>query len=263
MFNTVFALEAAASGAAENTNAGGGGWMSWIVPLVMIGAIVLMFVFSSRSQKKRDKEITDMRNSLRVGDEVTTNGGMSISSTCENPELVCQWQNYFWTTEGALMVNYGVDGESLTYEGEEPRFDWQTPVTALDQHAPNADMALELFTMKRFATSYMDHDRLLPTFSDVALNAVELWTMENSVNERNLPATLTSTFTVEEDEEIGEYESDMLTYASEHALKFLDGSWELNDANWQEYVDTINSMGMPEIIAVYQNAYDEMMAGER
>ena len=50
--------------------------MSWIVPLVMIGAIVLMFVFSSRSQKKRDKEITDMRNSLRVGDEVTTNGGI-------------------------------------------------------------------------------------------------------------------------------------------------------------------------------------------
>ena len=76
MLNTVFALEAATSGAAENTNAGGGGWMSWIVPLVMIGAIVLMFVFSSRSQKKRDKEITDMRNSLRVGDEVTTTGGI-------------------------------------------------------------------------------------------------------------------------------------------------------------------------------------------
>ena len=76
MLNTVFALEAAASGAAENSNAGGGGWTSWIVPLVIIGAIVLMFVFSSRSQKKRDKEITDMRNSLRVGDEVTTNGGI-------------------------------------------------------------------------------------------------------------------------------------------------------------------------------------------
>ena len=75
MLNTVFALEAAASGAAENTNAGGG-WTSWIVPIVMIGAIVLMFVFSSRSQKKRDKEVNDMRNSLRVGDEVTTNGGI-------------------------------------------------------------------------------------------------------------------------------------------------------------------------------------------
>lgn len=76
MLNTVFALEAAASGTTENANAGGGGWMSWIVPLVMIAAIVLMFVFSSRSQKKRDKEITDMRNSLRVGDEVTTTGGI-------------------------------------------------------------------------------------------------------------------------------------------------------------------------------------------
>ena len=194
---------------------------------------------------------------------VTTNGGMSISTSCENPELVCQWQNYFWTTEGALMVNFGVDGEALTYEGDEPRFDWATPVTSLGVNAPNADMALELFTMKRFATSYMDHDRLLPTYTDVALNAVELWTMENAVNERNLPATLTSTFTVEEDEAIGEYEADMLTYASENALKFLNGSVELNDETWAEYVNTINEMGMPEIIAVYQNAYDEMMAGER
>ena len=194
---------------------------------------------------------------------VTTNGGMSISTSCENPELVCQWQNYFWTTEGALMVNYGVDGEALTYEGDEPRFDWQTPVTALGVNAPNADMALELFTMKRFATSFMDHDRLLPTFSDVALAAVELWTMENIVDERNLPATLTSTFTVDEDEAIGEYEADMLTYASENALKFLDGSWELNDENWNEYVSTIEEMGIYEILAVYQNAYDEMMAGER
>jgi preprotein translocase subunit YajC len=42
----------------------------------MIGAIVLMFVFSSRSQKKRDKEVNDMRNSLRIGDEVTTTGGI-------------------------------------------------------------------------------------------------------------------------------------------------------------------------------------------
>ena len=194
---------------------------------------------------------------------VTTNAGMSISSTCEQPELVCQWMNYFWTTDGYYMVNYGVDGESLKWEGETAVFDWETPVTSLGVNAPNADMALELFTMKRFATSLMDHDRLLPTFSDVALNAVELWTMENAVNERNLPATLTSTFTVEEDEEIGEYEADMLTYASENALKFLDGSKELNDETWAEYVDTINEMGMPEIIAVYQTAYDEMLAGIR
>ena len=43
---------------------------------VMIALIIGMFWFSSRSQKKREKEAADMRDSLAVGDEVTTIGGI-------------------------------------------------------------------------------------------------------------------------------------------------------------------------------------------
>ena len=45
-------------------------------PLIMILMMVAMFWFTSRSQKKRDKEAQDMRDSLQVGDEVTTIGGI-------------------------------------------------------------------------------------------------------------------------------------------------------------------------------------------
>lgn len=189
----------------------------------------------------------------------------SISSCCEDPGLVCQWANYFWTTEGSLMVNYGVEGESLYFEGDEPRFDWETPVTALDVHAPQADMALELFTMKRFATSYMDNDRLLPLFTDVAMNAIDLWTMEDASCERMLPKKLTgkSVMTTEENEAIQEYEADLLTYASEHALQFLEGGTELNDETWNTYVSDIESMGLDKILEIYQAVYDDMLAGNR
>ena len=194
---------------------------------------------------------------------VSTNAGMSISTSCQQPELVCQWMNYFWTTDGYYMANYGVEGEALKFEGDEPVFDWEAPVTATGANAPNADMALELFTMKRFTSFYADHDRLLSTFPESALNAVELWTLEDGTDERFYPSTLESTFTTAENEEIAEYEADLLTYAQETALKFLDGSLELNDANWDTYVNTINDMGMGDIIAVYQNAYDQYKAGER
>ena len=68
---------------------------------------------------------------------------------------------------------------------------------------------------------------------------------------------------MEENEEIAQYEQDFLTYAQETALKFMTGSLELNDANWDDYVATCESMGINEIIAVYQNAYDQYLAGER
>ena len=46
-------------------------------------------------------------------------------------------------------------------------------------------------------------------------------------------------------------------------MKFLDGSLELNDANWDEYVQTVKSMGMDRLLEIYQTAYDEYKAGER
>lgn len=48
--------------------------------IVMILPVLLIFVvliwFQSRSQKKRDQEVVNMRNNLQVGDEVTTVGGI-------------------------------------------------------------------------------------------------------------------------------------------------------------------------------------------
>ena len=60
MFNFGFLLEA------------GTGWLS----IAMIGVLVVFFILMSRSQKKKDKADQDMRDSLQVGDEVTTIGGI-------------------------------------------------------------------------------------------------------------------------------------------------------------------------------------------
>ena len=45
----------------------------WIIMIVML---VAMWFFTSRSQKKKDQEAQNMRDSLQVGDEVTTIGGI-------------------------------------------------------------------------------------------------------------------------------------------------------------------------------------------
>ena len=194
---------------------------------------------------------------------VATSAGFSLSSNCKNPELVCQWENFFWTTDGYYLGNYGTEGESYHMDGDTPVFDWDQPVTVTGRNAPNAEMAQQLFTMIRFASFYVDNDMLLATFPQTGLDAVDLWTIDGSTDDRNYPSAVKNTFTTDETLEIANYESDLLTYAAEQCLKFLDGSVELNDDTWNEFVDTCNSMGLPEIIAVYQNAYDEYQAGER
>ena len=194
---------------------------------------------------------------------VSSMAGFSLSANCDNPELVCQWENYFWTTDGYYLGNYGTEGESYHMDGDTPVFDWDQPVTVTGKNAPNAEMAQQLFTMLRFASFYVDNDMLLPTFPQTGLDAVELWTIDGSTDDRYYPSAVKNTLTSDETLEIADYESDFLTYAAEQCLKFLDGSLELNDENWDTYVATCESMGLPEIIAVYQNAYDEYYTGER
>ncbi len=54
-----------------------GGWLLMLIqllPIVLI--VVVMYFILIRPQRKRDKEMQKMRNSLQVGDEVTTSGGI-------------------------------------------------------------------------------------------------------------------------------------------------------------------------------------------
>jgi len=53
--------------------AGGSQMYFWVM---IIAIFVIMYLFMIRPQKKKQKEIENFRNSLKVGDEVITSGGI-------------------------------------------------------------------------------------------------------------------------------------------------------------------------------------------
>ena len=72
MLNSLFFL-LEGEGADSAAGSGGGNWITF----VMLAAVVVFFYFFLiRPQKKQEKEATNMRNSLEVGDEVVTIGGI-------------------------------------------------------------------------------------------------------------------------------------------------------------------------------------------
>ena len=51
--------------------------MQGLTTIIMLVAMLAVFYFFMyRPQKKQEKESTDMRNNLKVGDEITTIGGV-------------------------------------------------------------------------------------------------------------------------------------------------------------------------------------------
>lgn len=69
-----FVSDAAASAAAGATPEAGN--VMWVQLALIVGVFALMYFVMIRPQRKRQKEEQQMRNNLRVGDEITTIGGI-------------------------------------------------------------------------------------------------------------------------------------------------------------------------------------------
>ncbi len=71
---TAFAEDATAASTDAAQPTTGGSIMSMVLPLVIMFA--LLYFIAIRPQKKRDKELKEMQDSLQVGDEIVTGGGI-------------------------------------------------------------------------------------------------------------------------------------------------------------------------------------------
>ncbi len=79
----------------------------------------------------------------------------------------------------------------------------------------------------------------------------------NANNPKNMVYKVS--YNVEEAEQLGNAKTDILTYAKEMRAKFITGELDVtDDAVWQNYVDTIHSLGWDNAIAVTQTAWDRM-----
>ena len=56
--------------------------------IVPIAFLAIFYIFAIRPQRKRQKEITEMRDNLRVGDQITTIGGIYGKITKIKDEVI-------------------------------------------------------------------------------------------------------------------------------------------------------------------------------
>ncbi len=62
--------------AADTGSGTASGGNSWMTLVLLLGMLAVFYFFIIRPQKKQDKQIAEMRDSLSVGDDVITIGGI-------------------------------------------------------------------------------------------------------------------------------------------------------------------------------------------
>lgn len=179
---------------------------------------------------------------------------VSISTTCENPELAVQFLNYFFTPQGQMLVSYGIEGEAYELDADgNPQY---TDLILNNQEGiPMLQFCLVKYTLTDMP-SVIAADRSWFTYTQDQIDAqLDVWLNSEDGTWTIPPVTLTT----EESEAYYGVESDIQTYVEECTVKFIIGDMDIN-TQWEEYTAQLDTMGIEDGIEIYQAALDRYMA---
>lgn len=174
---------------------------------------------------------------------------IAVSECCEDPELACTYLDFYFTKEGIELANYGIEDVSLSRDADGNPYLNDTVLNNPD--FPMVSFATTYYTLACAAT-LADFDRMFRTYSEANLAAMELWT-DTMDNLYTLPTQ------VELDYDAGvrysELWADINTMAATEVFKFVMGEYNFEE-DWDNFMDTLDEMGLQECIDLYQEAYD-------
>ena len=188
---------------------------------------------------------------LRVGgSQSNASPGWSISCDCQNVEILVQAINWLYTEEGKIAMNFGEEGVSYTKDADGYHF---TDAVLNNPDGVPLFMAVALYTGFEVPTTLMPEQAVAKLSNQMQLDAENFW----HTQARGTDGTVNGSLTTEENDKVSEVGlTDIDTYVKENAMAFASGEKPITDESWNEYVSTIESMGIEEIIACYQAAQD-------
>jgi putative aldouronate transport system substrate-binding protein len=189
---------------------------------------------------------------LEIGNLLSTvsNAGVAISTSCKYPELAVQWCDFWYTDEGILLANYGIEGE--TYEFDSAGNPQHTDDFLNPPEGTTLQSLQYIWTLPMMSTVYQSDRTTQGVNTDRAT-----WGSNKNGN-RDISSFIT--MTAEENSEFAQIMSDVQTYCTESILAFINGTKSLDDSSWADYEATISKMNIDDAIQIYQQAYDRYLA---
>lgn len=175
--------------------------------------------------------------------------GFSVSTQCSDVEAACRWLDYFYSEEGGMLINYGLEGVSYEIENGGVVF---TDLILNNEETPNTTTARTSIAHPRNWPHVQENSIL--EYSDFDKNLLSTW-FADKMSERSYP---TVTYTDEESELISEKWGDIDTYAKEMITKFILGTESLD--NWDSFLGTLEQLGINDILEARQTAYERYIS---
>lgn len=176
-----------------------------------------------------------------------------VTTNCENIELVMNYLDYWYSQDGILFFNYGVEGESYYLnDSGEPEF---TDALINNEYGLSVSNMMRLYCGYGIWSAPMLRMRTAAFNSDLADEAWEVWSAKLD-GAMTMPDYIS--LNTDQAETEGYHSSDILTYTLQMVPQFIIGASDL-DAEWDTYCSKLEDMGLNECVEVWQEAYDKVM----
>jgi putative aldouronate transport system substrate-binding protein len=169
-------------------------------------------------------------------------------------ETVMRAMDYAYTDEGNLYWNFGEQGLSWDYDADgNPMY---LPIVTEDPDGLNN--AIDKYGGSTWSGNCIQATILLYLKNKPkAVEANDLWFYPNiDVTQKWLPNGLS--LSVDDSNTIADIRSAMDTYSRENAVKYVIGDESLD--NFDSFVSQLENMRLTELLAIYQDAYDNYLA---
>ena len=203
---------------------------------------------------------------LNKGDVVMYGGGSSdyattskahavITEDCKVPELAVKLLNFNYSEKGHRLINFGEEGKSYTLVNGVP--------TYTDEVMKNPNGLSVAVAMAHWGRGNMngpfvqDPNYIIQYYeTEQQKEALSIWNDETDNQKTCIPPV---TLTEEESKRYTVLNGQIDTYITEQRTKFITGEADV-EAEWDNYIATLKSLGMEEMISIQQAAVDRYNA---
>ncbi len=172
--------------------------------------------------------------------------GWGLSKDIKDPVIGIKYLDFWWTEEGRRLMNFGIEGEDYDMIDGKPIF---------KESVLKGDEPVISYLQKKGVQIqigfHQDFNYEKQWMNALALEGAEMYNSSNVIAER-FPML---SFTVEEQKILDQKETAIQPFVEEMTQKWILGAEDV-EKTWDSYLQSLNDLGMKEIVEIYQAAYD-------
>ena len=177
-------------------------------------------------------------------------GAFAVSSGCKDPAAVIEWVDFLYSEEGYRLAQAGAEVDDYIWN-DDGTWNWllddqSVALSVLPQVNMTEGGPMPGLSSDAFQLAYNDRQTHEAVSAMQALKQVSV-----------TPYPLVC-LTKEQEARVAEIQLPLSRYAERTMAWFVTGDMELNDQNWETFCQTVEELGLSEMVGIWQSALDNI-----